>query len=39
MLPFSMSVYILPSRTDSDAFSGFRYTYEDFLLELSDAAG
>jgi hypothetical protein len=30
--------WFLPSRTDSDAFSGFRYVFEDFVGALTDAA-
>lgn len=30
----SNTKWFLPSRTDSDAFSGFRYTYEDFVDAL-----
>lgn len=27
--------WFLPSRTDSDAFAGYRFAYEDFVMELT----
>jgi hypothetical protein len=30
--------WFLPSRTESDAFSSFRYVYEDFVLALQNLA-
>jgi hypothetical protein len=34
----SNTKWFLPSRTDSDAFSAFRFTYEDFVEALGALA-